>query len=402
MRTSTAKNPFGNLKNLSVRNRRRVLALLLLIAMTFALAAAQGWLDRTPPEVFVLQAGEDFSAAQLPAGQPLELTLSSSEPVTYKVTYGDLELQEVGQNVDLELPVVAGEATLEITATDAADNVSTYSYTLFGLPELQPQVQMTDSVIPGDPVSVRVALPPESLGVQEVAVSFNGEPLPVFYTEDEAVALTSVPLGSEATGEGLQVSLLDQYGRTVSIERTLNVLSDPRPVQELSIPASALRSSTPENRELEAQAVAAAFSASLGGSPLWSEPFLLPIQGRGTSGYGTPRRYAPGGRVSYHHGADIAAPTGTPILATNDAEVRIADFYPIKGGFVVLDHGAGVYSFYLHQSKIDVSAGEEVERGQKIGEVGSTGLSTGPHLHWEMRVNTVSTDPLKWVGEVFP
>ncbi len=387
---------------LSKRNRRRVLALLLLAAMTFALAATQGWLDRTPPEVFVLQAGEDFSEGQVPVGQPLQLTLSSSEPVTYEVRYGDTQLQEVGQNVDLALPVVAGEEVLEITATDAANNASTYSYTVFGLPELQPQVRVTPSVIPGDPVSVRVALPPESLGVEEVAITLNGESLPVFYTENEAVALTSVPLGAEAVGEELQISLLDQYGREVTVERTVNVQPDPRPVQELSIPASALSSSTPENRELEAQAVAAAFSASLGGNPLWDEPFLLPIQGRGTSGYGTPRRYAPGGRVSYHQGADIAAPTGTSILATNDGRVLIADFYPIKGGLVVLDHGAGVYSFYFHQSQIEVDAGEEVERGQKIGEVGSTGLSTGPHLHWEMRVNTVSTDPLKWVGEVFP
>ena len=390
------------LSKLSQRNRRRILALLLLVAMTFALAAAQGWLDKTPPEVFVLQAGENFSAGQLPVGQPLELTLSSSEPVTFEVNYGDTQLQEVGQNVDLALPVVAGEEVLEITATDAANNASTYSYTVFGLPELQPQVQVTDSVIPGDPVSVRVALPPESLGVEEVRVTLNGEALPVFYTENEAVALTSVPLGAEAAGEGLEVSLLDRYGREVTVERTLNVQSDPRPVQELRIPASALSSSTPENKELEAQAVAAAFNASLGGNPLWDEPFLLPIQGRGTSGYGTPRRYAPGGRVSYHHGTDIAVPAGTPILATNDGVVLIADFYPIKGGLVVLDHGAGVYSFYFHQSQIEVSAGEEVERGQKIGEVGSTGLSTGPHLHWEMRVNTVSTDPLKWVGEVFP
>lgn len=387
---------------LSVRNRRRILALLLLAAMTFALAATQGWLDRTPPEVFILQEGADFSDGQLPVGQPLELTLSSSEPATFEVTYGDTQRQEVGQNVDLTLPVVSGEETLEITATDAANNVSTYSYTVFGLPELQPQVQVTDTVIPGDPVSVRVALPPESLGVEEVSITLDGEPLPVFYTDTEAVALTSVPLGSEAASEGLQVSLTDRYGREVTVERTLGVLSDPRPVQELSIPASALSSSTPENRELEAQAVAAAFSASLGGDPLWDEPFLLPIQGRGTSGYGTPRRYAPGGRVSYHHGTDIAVPAGTPILATNNAQVVIADFYPIKGGFVVLDHGAGVHSFYLHQSAIDVSAGETVERGQEIGEVGSTGLSTGPHLHWEMRVNTVSTDPLKWVGQVFP
>jgi murein DD-endopeptidase MepM/ murein hydrolase activator NlpD len=69
---------------------------------------------------------------------------------------------------------------------------------------------------------------------------------------------------------------------------------------------------------------------------------------------------------------------------------------------VVIDHGASVYSIYMHQSKIVAKVGETVSRGQQIGEVGTTGLSTGPHLHWEIRVNQVATNPLTWVGKLLP
>lgn len=82
--------------------------------------------------------------------------------------------------------------------------------------------------------------------------------------------------------------------------------------------------------------------------------------------------------------------------------MRVAGFFPIKGGLVVLDHGGGVFSLYFHQSHIRVAVGDEVKRGAVIGEVGTTGLSTGPHLHWETRVNEVATNPLEWVGKVVP
>jgi murein DD-endopeptidase MepM/ murein hydrolase activator NlpD len=69
---------------------------------------------------------------------------------------------------------------------------------------------------------------------------------------------------------------------------------------------------------------------------------------------------------------------------------------------VVLDHGGGVFSLYFHQSRIRVEVGDEVRRGEVIGEVGTTGLSTGPHLHWEVRVNGTATNPLEWVDKVVP
>jgi murein DD-endopeptidase MepM/ murein hydrolase activator NlpD len=179
------------------------------------------------------------------------------------------------------------------------------------------------------------------------------------------------------------------------------VRSNPRPIDELNVPAGTLALVTPAARDEEAAVLAAALAA-VPPEPRWAEPFLLPVEGRDTSGFGDPRRYAPGGNVSYHLGADIAAPTGTPILATNDGIVRVAGFYPIKGGWVVLDHGQGVTSHHFHLSRVAVGVGDVVVRGEVIGDVGSTGLSTGPHLHWEMRVDGVPTDPMAWVGQRYP
>jgi murein DD-endopeptidase MepM/ murein hydrolase activator NlpD len=89
-------------------------------------------------------------------------------------------------------------------------------------------------------------------------------------------------------------------------------------------------------------------------------------------------------------------------VATNDGVVRIADFYQIKGGWVVLDHGHGVSSHHFHLARIDVVVGDVLSRGAVIGAVGTTGVSTGPHLHWEMRVDGVPTHPLQWVGRRYP
>ena len=91
-----------------------------------------------------------------------------------------------------------------------------------------------------------------------------------------------------------------------------------------------------------------------------------------------------------------------PIRATNDGVVILAENLPLAGGAVVIDHGAGVTSRYYHQSLILTQVGARVQRGDIIGEVGSTGISTGPHLHWEMRINGEPSNPLQWVDRLLP
>lgn len=97
--------------------------------------------------------------------------------------------------------------------------------------------------------------------------------------------------------------------------------------------------------------------------------------------------------VSPHYGVDMAAPVGTPIRAPADGMVAISDDYYLDGGFTLIDHGQGVSTSYLHQSKRLVKAGEAVRRGQRIGLIGATGRATGPHLHWAMNWFQVRLDP---------
>ena len=135
----------------------------------------------------------------------------------------------------------------------------------------------------------------------------------------------------------------------------------------------------------------------------WSLPFAPAVQAKVIPGsFGQNRTYVAGQPVKYHYGADYPAPVGTPITAVNDGTVVLAGTYPVRGNVVAIDHGAGLVSLYFHQSRLLVKVGQQVRRGQQIGLVGSTGLSTGPHLHLEMRVRGEATQPADWFGRLFP
>ncbi|WP_370521613.1 peptidoglycan DD-metalloendopeptidase family protein [Novosphingobium sp. ERN07] len=118
-----------------------------------------------------------------------------------------------------------------------------------------------------------------------------------------------------------------------------------------------------------------------------------PVNGRITSNFGA-RRHPILGYVRMHAGVDFGAPWGAPIYAATDGRVSIAGWHGGHGNYVRLDHGGGIGTGYGHMSRIAVSAGMSVRRGQVIGYVGSTGLSTGPHLHYEMYRNGQTVNPL--------
>ena len=100
---------------------------------------------------------------------------------------------------------------------------------------------------------------------------------------------------------------------------------------------------------------------------------------------------------SVHPGIDIGAPSGTPIKAAASGMVLTASYNGGYGNHVVLDNGNGIATAYAHQSQIAVSVGQTVSQGQVIGYVGSTGFSTGPHLHFEVRVNGSPVDPMGYL-----
>ena len=125
--------------------------------------------------------------------------------------------------------------------------------------------------------------------------------------------------------------------------------------------------------------------------------FMIPVEGIVTGIYGT-QRYYNGKKGNYHNGHDIAADTGTPIYSPSSGKVILIGDYYYNGKFVMINHGNSLISIFLHMNDIHVSRGAIVEKGELIGTVGNTGLSTGPHLHWSVLLNNTYVDPLGLVN----
>jgi murein DD-endopeptidase MepM/ murein hydrolase activator NlpD len=131
---------------------------------------------------------------------------------------------------------------------------------------------------------------------------------------------------------------------------------------------------------------------------LASIPAGMPVAARAvTSGFGL-RLHPILGRLREHMGVDLAAPIGTPVVATTDGTVGWANWRGGYGLSVSIDGGGSIQTRYGHMSRLNVVSGERVRRGEVIGYVGSTGLSTGPHLHYEVRVNGRPVNPLRRRG----
>jgi murein DD-endopeptidase MepM/ murein hydrolase activator NlpD len=145
----------------------------------------------------------------------------------------------------------------------------------------------------------------------------------------------------------------------------------------------------------EAKRLAALFTQTT--PRAWRGTFELPVPGTATSSFGrlTMLNGEPRGR---HQGADFRAGTGTPVVAPNAGRVVMAEDLYFSGNTVVIDHGLGMFSLLAHLSRIDVTAGTEVSRGQMLGLSGATGRVTGPHLHWALRLSEFSVDPLAVVA----
>lgn len=131
-----------------------------------------------------------------------------------------------------------------------------------------------------------------------------------------------------------------------------------------------------------------------GGTPVWTGGFIWPVTGRISSPYGW-RVHPIFKDRRYHSGIDIAVPTGTPVKAAAGGKVILAGWINGYGNTVVIDHGGGLSTLYGHNSKLNTSAGKSVMQGDIIAKAGSTGFATGPHVHFEVRMNGTAEDPMK-------
>ena len=129
----------------------------------------------------------------------------------------------------------------------------------------------------------------------------------------------------------------------------------------------------------------------------WEYPFTRPVDASVTSYYGSRRSYG-WGFNSFHGGTDFRGAVGTPVLAPASGTVVLAEPLVVRGNAILIDHGWGVVTGYWHLSHIDVTVGQTVTQGLRIGAIGNTGLSTGPHLHWELWVNGGAVNALQWLN----
>jgi len=133
----------------------------------------------------------------------------------------------------------------------------------------------------------------------------------------------------------------------------------------------------------------------------WSSVLQRPCGGTISSYFGTRRAYNDGPYTSYHGGVDLRGHTGTPVYAPADGIVVLAEPLTVRGNALMLDHGWGVLTGYWHLSTIEVDVGQRVQQGDLIARIGSTGLSTGSHLHWEMWVGGVTVNPMEWLDPFY-
>ncbi len=200
----------------------------------------------------------------------------------------------------------------------------------------------------------------------------------------------------------LRMTELDS-GDLLTMQETFTVAEGGFTTYNVVVPADRQSLLDPELARAEREKVNAVF-AGVSGDRQWAGAFGLPLSGelRVTAPFGQRRSYNSGPVSSYHTGHDYGADEGTPVLAPITGTVALAEPLQVRGQAVILDHGLGVFTGFWHLSRIDVVAGQVVGRGEVIGLTGNTGLSTGPHLHWEMRVLGMPVDPLQWTEQEFP
>ena len=146
------------------------------------------------------------------------------------------------------------------------------------------------------------------------------------------------------------------------------------------------------NKQILALAQQGIDTAYIGGELAWPVPGYTRI----TSKYAM-RVHPITGQYKLHTGVDIGAPEGANFIAANDGIVTKAEYNTAYGKMVIIDHGGGISTLYAHGSEILVEVGQNVKRGETVLKVGSTGYSTGPHAHFEVRINGITTDPLPYI-----
>lgn len=224
--------------------------------------------------------------------------------------------------------------------------------------------------------------------------SLADRPLSFVELEGSYWALAGFPSWSALGPQNLVVEGRSVLGEVAEVTGTLTVTYTQVPTEVIDIPSDREFLLDPAIIWAERERLANIYGR-FSPDKAWDDVFGYPLEViTVTSVYGAIRQYDTG--PGYHAGVDFDGELGDPTFAVADGQVVLAEPLQVRGGAVILDHGLGVYSNYFHLSELAVQEGASVSKSQIIGHMGSTGLSTGTHLHWEIRVGGIAVDPFEW------
>ena len=260
-------------------------------------------------------------------------------------------------------------------------------------------VQVSPSIVQGRTGHIYV----ETTRPLAVSATWLGQPVifsPIHPDGLRQFALLPVDALQDPGTYDLVLSYTTARGTQVSRTWQIQVEAGDYESQQIVVSDDKAAEMTPDAINAEREKVVTAWSQI---SPVlqWQGTFLRPIdpQYPTTSPFGTRRAYSVADIGNFHAGQDFGAPEGVLVTAPAAGTVVLAERVTVRGNAVILDHGRGIFTGYWHLSEIKVQVGQQVAAGDVIGIVGNTGLSTGAHLHWEMRVDGVAVDPTQFLDE---
>lgn len=339
-------------------------------------------------------------------------------------------------NADGTMPAaaVAAITTTAIVRAAAGDTLATLAARYELDPALVAELNgapITRRLFPGQPVNVpESAAPPPAISLGAIAAldvpaeivqgrtgrvyitssrpldligRWNGQPLTFTPLSDDGLhhaAFIPVDALLEPGAYPLEVGYTTARGVEIVRAWPVSVIAGPYDFQEIVISQEKADILTPDVVVAERDRVIAIWS-QINSELWWRDVFQRPIGADypTTSPFGIRRTYSVADIGSFHAGQDFGAPEGTLILAPAPGIVALAEPLAVRGNAVIIDHGQGVFSGYWHMSEIKVTPGMQVAAGDVLGLVGNTGLSTGAHLHWELRIDGVAVDVMQFLDE---
>ncbi len=238
-------------------------------------------------------------------------------------------------------------------------------------------------------------------GAARASVEVFGRSYSMARDGDRFWTLIGVPVLMEPRPDTIALSTYDSSGAVIErVEEPFNVVLLDRPVDILVLTPEQASVLTPESAALET-AIRFDQFVVFDRAPHWDGHWLMPAEGWISTEFGEGRSYDGGPVTGQHLGTDIANDFGTPIIAPAAGRVAWVGEMPMRGLSVLIDHGAGVVSGYHHLQEWSVTPEQRVEPGSLVALMGSTGLSTGPHLHWELSIYGINVDPITWTERTF-